>query len=194
MSYVIGPLRLIKGEKDWPEFKAAMAELEQAAINRARQIWTGYSFGGINPKDGQFGIAPLRAREMAHDVTATTLSGTYSFRKNLGSTGWHTLFDYTSRKDVMHAFAGFAFTDEVLRVLEIRWEIGDRIYPIIDIQEAKNWGNFALIIKQDRGDPLIAEPETRVYIRGYVEATGYQTIVPLGFMLFKRKDLIITET
>jgi len=30
-------------------------------------------------------------------------------------------------------------------------------------------------------------------VRGYIESTGYQTIVPLGFQLYKRKDLVITE-
>jgi len=195
MSYIIGPLRLIKGEHDFPEFLQVMRDLQGAAIARAEQIWSpGYKFGGINPKDGQFGIAPLRAREMAHDVSATTLSGTYSFRKNLGATAWHSIFDYTTRKDVLHAFAGFAITDAALNLLELRWQIGDRIYPIMDIQEAKSWGNFALIVKQDMGDQLIAEPETSVYVRAYVETVGWQNIVPLGFQLYKRKDLIISES
>jgi hypothetical protein len=192
--YSIAPYRLLKGENAWGEFIPVLQELQQVAINRAKVLWNGYEFGGIMPKDGEFGIAPLRMREMAHDVSATTLSGSYSFKRTFGSTGWVTIFDYTTRKDVLHAFAGFAFTDEVLRFLELKWTISDRVYPIIDIQEAKGWSNFGIIVKQDIGDDLIAEPETSVYVRGYCETAGLQTIVPLGFMLYKRKDLIISES
>lgn len=194
MSYIIAPMRLVKGEGAYPEFAEVLKSVQDAAIARAKDIWKGYSQGGIYPGDNEFGICPMRAREMAHDVSSTTLSGTYSFRKNLGTAGWHTIFDYTVRKDVIHAFAGFMITDEVLRLLELRMEFGDRKFPILDIQEAKGWGAFAIIFKEDVGKELIAQEESSVYLRGYVEATGYQNIVPIGFQLYKRKDLVISET
>jgi len=194
MSYIIAPLRLVKGEGAYPEFQDVMKAVQDAAINRAKEIWVGYSQGGMYPGDKEFGICPIRAREMAHDLTSVTLSGTYSFRKNLASTAWHTLFDYTVREDILHAFAGFMITDEVLRILELRFEIGDRKYPILDIQEAKGWGAFAILFKEDVGKELIASEETSVYVRGYVESTGYQNFVPLGFQLYKRKDLVLSES
>ena len=194
MSYVIAPLSKVKGEGAYPEYVDVMKAVQDAAISRAKEIWKGYSQGGIYPGENEFGITPFRAREMANDVTATTLSGTYSFRKNLGTTGWHTLFNYNVRTDLIHAFAGFMITDEVLRLLELRFELGDRKYPIIDVQEAKGWGSFAILFKEDAGKELISQEETSVYVRGYVEATGYQNIVPLGFMLYKRKDLVISES
>ena len=194
MSYVIAPLRLVKGEGAYSEFADVLKSVQDAAIARAKDIWKGYSQGGIYPGDNEFGICPLRAREMAKDVYSTTLSGTYNFRKNLGATAWHTIFDYTVRKDIIHAFAGFMITDEVLRLLELRFEFGDRKFPILDVQEAKGWGAFAILFKEDVGKELIAQEESSVYVRGYVEATGYQTIVPLGFQLYKRKDLVISES
>ena len=194
MSYIIAPMRLIKGEGAYPEFVDVLKSVQDAAIARAKDIWKGYSQGGIYPGDNEFGICPMRAREMAKDVSSTTLSGTYSFKKNLGTAGWHTLFDYTVRKDIIHAFAGFAITDEVLRLLELRMEFGDRKFPILDIQEAKGWGSFAILFKEDVGKELIAQEESSVYLRGYVEATGYQNIVPIGFQLYKRKDLVISES
>lgn len=194
MSYIIAPLDKVRGENAFSEYVDVLKALQDKAIERAQQIWEGYEFGGILPGDRQFGIAPLRAREMAHDVSASTLSGTYNFRKNFGATAWHTIFDYNTRKDILHAFAGFMITDEVLRLLEFRIEISDKKLPIVDVQEAKGWGQFAILFKVDEGRELIAEPETSVYVRGYVEATGYQTVVPLGFQLYKRKDLILTET
>ena len=94
----------------------------------------------------------------------------------------------------IHAFAGFMVTDEILRLLELRMELGDRKYPIVDVQEAKGWGRFAILFKEDVGGELIAQEESSVYLRGYVEATGYQTIVPLGYQLYKRKDLVLSES
>jgi len=192
--YVIGPLRLTKGEGMFPEFDAVLKQVEAAGIQRAEKIWPGYTFGGVYPGDHQFGICPLRANEMAHDVSATTLSGTYSFRKNFAAVAWHGVFDYTTRTDILHAFAGFAVTDEILRLLQLRMEVSDRKFPIFDIQEAKGWGSFAILFKEDVGEALIAEPETSVLIKAYVESTGYQSVVPLGFELYKRKDLVISET
>lgn len=194
MTYVIAPLRLVKGENAYPEFRDVIKAVQDAAINRAKEVWEGYDQGGLYPGKNQFGICPLRANEMATDVASTTLSSTYSFRKNLASIGWHTLFDYSVREDVIHAFAGFMVTDDVLRLLELRFEFGDRKYPIIDIQEAKGWGSFAILFKEDVGKELIASERMSVYARGYVESTGYQNIVPIGFQLYKRLDLVITET
>ena len=193
MSYVLGPYKLVKGENAWPEFREALKDLEKVALNRALEIWDGYTFGGIYPGDKQFGICPLRQNEMAADVSATTLSGSYSFRKNYGATAWRPVWNYTTRKDVLHAFAGFMVPDEILNILQLRMEISDRKYPIFDIQEAKGWGSFAILFKEDAGSALVAEPETSVYIRAYLQATGYQTLTPLGFQLYKRKDLVISE-
>lgn len=194
LPFVIAPLDKVKGENAFPGFEEVLKDLQDAAIQRAKDIWKGWEFGGILPGEKEFGICPLRAREMANDVTATTLSGSYNYRKNLGSTGWYTLFDYSVRDDIIHAFAGFKVTDDVLRLLEFRMEMSDKKLPIIDVQEAKGWGQFAILFKVDEGKELIAEPRHSVYLRGYVEASGYQTIVPLGFQLYKTKNLVISET
>lgn len=194
MSFIIAPLDKVKGPNAFPEYVDVLKAVQDAAIERAKEIWKGYGQGGLYPGDNEFGICPLRANEMANDVSSTTLSGTYNFRKNLAATGWHSLFNYTVREDIIHAFAGFMITDEILRLLQLRFEFGDRKFPILDIQEAKGWGSFAILFKEDVGKELISQERTSVYVRGYVEATGYQTIVPLGFQLYKRKDLVITET
>jgi len=193
MSYIIAPLSKVKGEGAFPEYVDVMKSVQDAGINRAKEIWKGFTQGGLYPGDNEFGICPLRANEMATDVADAQVSGTYSFRKLFGTRGWQTLFSYTVREDIIHAFVGFMVTDEVLRLLQFRFEFGDRKYPVLDVQEAKGWGNFAILFKEDVGKELIASEKTSVYVRGYIESTGYQTIVPLGFQLYKRKDLVITE-
>lgn len=194
MSFILAPWNRIKGDNAFPEFEQALADLEEAAIERAKEIWTGYNFGGVEPGEGEFGIRSIPANEVANDVAAQTLSGTYSYKKNLASTGWHNLFNYKVPEDVIHAFAGFGVTDEVLRLLQLRMELGDRKFPIIDIQEAKSWGGFMIVFKTDKGKELIQGPRRAVQVRGYVEATGYQTIVPIGLSLYKNKDFTLSET
>ena len=51
-----------------------------------------------------------------------------------------------------------------------------------------------ILFKEDQGKELIAEPESRVLVKGYCNVTGAQTVIPLGFELYRRKDLVITET
>ncbi len=191
--YVVGPGALVKGENNWDEYLGVLRELQQKTIERAGQIWEGYSFGGIMPGDRQFGMTNLRPEEMAHDVTASSVSGTASFRKSFTATGWTTLFDYVVRDDTVHGLAGFNFPDETLRITKLRWEIGDRKFPIIDVQEAIGWGSFHILFKADQGKELVATEKQRVYVRGYVEATGSQRIIPVGLMLYRRIDLVISE-
>lgn len=193
MPYVIAPLDDVKGLNNWPEYINALRELQQQAFTRAAKIWAGFTPGGINPASGQFGIGPIRPNDVAHDVTDSTPSGTYSYRKNVAATGWRDLFNWTTRNNIITALAGLAVTDDVLRINQLRMEIGGEKFPILDIQEAQRFGRFAILLKTDQGAPLIADPQTFVQIRGYVESIGWQRIVPLGFQLFKAKDLVLTE-
>ena len=194
MPFVFAPLNLVKGEGQYPEFNDVLKSVQDAGIARAKTLWSGFSQGGLTPGDKEFGIIPMRANEMANDVTSTTLSGTYSFRKSYTAGAWRPIFNFTTREDTIHALAGFAFADDVLRFSQIRWEIGDKKYPIIDLQLAQTFGSFALLLKEDAGKEIIIEQEQSVLLRGYCETTGPQRIVPIGFMLYKRKDLVITET
>ena len=194
MPFVFAPLSLVKGEGQYPEFVDVLKAVQDAGIARAKDLWVGFSQGGLTPGDKQFGIVPMRMNEMANDVAAATLSGSYSFRKSYTAGAWRPIFNFTTREDTIHALAGFAFADDVLRFSQIRWEIGDKKYPIIDLQLAQTFGNFALLLKEDAGKEIIIEPEQSVLVRGYCETTGPQRIVPIGFMLFKRKDLVISET
>lgn len=193
--YTLGPAILVKGENNWPEYQEVLRNVQERAIARASDLWNGYTFGGSTPGDKEFGMIALRPNEMASDVSATTLSGSYTFRKNItAASAWRNLFDYSVRDDVIHAFAGFAIPEDTLRMAAIRMEIGDRIYPINHLEEALGWGSFAILFKQKVGDELIAEPRKRVLVKSYHTSIGWQTVIPLGFELFRRKDLVITET
>lgn len=194
MPYVIAPLEEVKSLNNWPEYVSALRELQEQAFTRAADIWKGFTPGGINPVGRKYGIGPLRPNDMAHDVTDSTPSGTYTFRKNItAAAAWRDIFNYSVRDDMIHAFAGFAITDDVLRLSAVKLKIGGEDFPIIDIEEAQRYNRSAILLKTDAGAPLLADPKTFVQIRFYVETVGWQRVIPLGFQLFRNKDLVLTE-
>lgn len=193
MPYIIAPLDKVKGDGEWPEYQNVLRDLQNKAFERASSIWEGFEQGGLTPGNRQFGIAPFRKNDTAGDVSDSTPSGSYSFTKAISATGWQDIFNYTVRNNMIHAFAGFQFTDDVLRVTQLRFEIEDRRFAILDLQEAQAWTKFGIVLKTDELKELIAEPQERVLVRLYAESTGNQRVVPIGFMLYKNLNLILTE-
>jgi len=168
--------------------------VQNAALARAGEIWEGYEQGGLMPGPREYGIGPMRKNDMAGNTTDSTPSGSYSFTKTITATGWQDIFNYTVRDNMIHAFAGFNVQEDTLRIRQLRIEIGDRRFPIWDMNEAQMYDRFGIILKQDEGKELIANPQERVLIRIYADATGNQTVVPIGFSLFKTANLVLTET
>ena len=194
MPYIFAELQKVKGEGQYPEYEDVLKAVQDAAYARAGDIWEGYEPGGLTPGPKQFGVGPLRKNDMAGNTTDSTPSGSYTFTKAITATGWQDIFNYNVRDNMIHAFAGFSFTDQTLRVSQIRVEIGDRRYPIWDIQEAQLYNKFSLVLKEDEAKELIAAPSERVLIRIYAESTGSQRVVPVGLQLFRTANLVLTET
>lgn len=195
MPFIIAPLSSVKGPGQYPEYQDALKSLQDSAFQQAKDLWDGAEPGGLLPGAKQFGIGPFRKNDMAGNTSDSAPSGTYTYNATItAANAWRDIFNYTVRNNMIHAFAGLAFTDDTLRAIQIRMEIGDRRFPIWDIQEAQIYGRFAVIFKEDQGKELIARPQERVLIRIYVESTGVQRVVPLGFQLFRTSNLVLTET
>ncbi|MDI6860218.1 MAG: hypothetical protein QMC85_06960 [Methanocellales archaeon] len=189
MAYIIAPLDKVK--VDYSEFMAVMRQVERVAIARAVEIWPGFSLGGLIPGDKEFGIGNI----LPKDVLG---AGIYSWTQSFASPGsWTNIFSYSVPEDEIHAFAGFAISDPTLIFNQIRLEISDKKYPIWEIEEANLYEKaFAIIIKADPGDELVAQQETSVLLKGYQErgTKGYeQRVIPIGINVYKRKDLVIKE-
>lgn len=193
MPYVIAPLDKVKGLNQWDEYRQGMMDVEKQAVARAVALWTGAQRGGVFPLGAQFGVGPFRKNDMAGDTSDSTPSGTYTFRKNITATAWQDLFNYSVRKDMIHAFVGFLITDDVLRVIQWRFRLGQVSFPIIDVQEAQRYDRFAIILKTDRGTELVVDPNTSVLVRMYAETVGWQRVVPLGLQIYRRTDLVLNE-
>ncbi len=191
MPYLIANLPKI-GLDEAP-FRQSLVDLQNTAFARASSVWDGFTPGGLTPGAKQFGIAPLRKNDMSGDTTDSTPSGSYSYIKSITATGWQDIFNFQVRKDQLLGFGGFSFTDDVLRVSQMRIEIQDRRFPIWDVQLAQNWQSFSLVFKTDEMKELIAEPNNRVLVRIYAESTGNQRVVPIGFTLYRNLNTILTE-
>lgn len=191
MPYMIAPLGLVKGENQYPEYRQILQQLFDGATRRAAQIWNGFEFGGVVPGPRQYGMTPIRPRDIFGGGTATYI-------KRYGSQGsWTDLFSYNVPEDLIHGWAGVAFTDPDLIFAALRWRIEDKLFPIINIEEAHAWSNpFAVLFKQDAGKEIVVPEEQPVLIRAFQErstSASRRRVVPLGFSLYKNKDLVITE-
>lgn len=183
MQYVVCELKKLKTE--YPEFVEATKKLQTKAIERAKEIWPGYTYGGLFPGPKQFGITTALPKFFGSTTTALK-----TFRQNFTSTGWQDIFNLTVQEDVIIGGMGFAITSPTVNITELRMEIGDVKYPRINIEEMQCYDQPAVVFKQG----WYAQEERSFLLRGYVEATGYQRVVPINsFVLYKKKDDVISE-
>lgn len=192
--FIIAPINDVKGLHDYPTFQQAMIAVQGRSYARAGELWEGAKPGGILPLNDQFGVGPFRKEDMSGDTADNTLSGSVTFRRNLTTTGWQDIFNYRVRKDMIHAFVGFLITDDELRITHLRMELGANKFPVWNIEEAKRYDKFGIILNTDPGRELVADPSTTVLLRIRLETVGVQRVVPLGLQLFRRSDMVITET
>lgn len=191
MVYSTAPVNLVKGENAYPEYRDILGVLQDAAIQRAETIWPGFKFGGALPGPGEIGIAPIRARHVYGGGTAT-------WNKSYGSQGsWAQVYSYTVPDDLVHAFAGFMIPDPTLIFSAMRFQIDDKLFPIINIELAHGYdGAFGFILKQDKGKELVVQEKRPVLVRAFQERGTRgrnQRVVPIGFALYRDKNLYITE-
>jgi len=185
MGYVVAEFGKVK--KEFPEFEVASEQLKNQAIARAREIWSGYEFGEMYPKEKQFGITTLLPKFL-YGYSGTVLT---TYRQRFGSSGWQDIFNKTIAEDIIIGAMGFAIPDPSINISELRMEISDVKFPRINIEEMRCYDKPAIIFKQG----WIAEEEKAFKLRGYIEtAKVYQRVIPVaGFVLYKKKDDVISE-
>jgi len=198
-------------KKVFPEFQQTLQEAEQRALSSTKTVWPGLTYGGLTPKENQFGrtnILPMWFADEAGDVLDKNHSpstwGVNSFNIYYSSTspstatipGWKTILQGGNAanvgitpEDVRIIWVGLAFASPTLNISKIRFEIGDTRYPIIDIEELHTFEKPTLIFEK----AFIIPEETHFLLKGFFEASGYQRVIPLGFAYYRRKDTVITE-
>lgn len=209
MSYVICEYDKLK-TSDW--FIKAARDLEANAIRDTEAVWHPLKMGYYAlERTDQFGrttILPENFADEAGDVLDLNHTvrwwGVDNYRQYYTSTspsavvipGWKTLLQGggapigVTPEDIRLAWIGLAFPVKTLLISKIQFEIGDKRFPKIDIEELHNYNKPALIFEEG----FIIPEETHFRLYGFFEDPGYQRVIPLGFQMYRRRDLVISRT
>jgi len=179
-GYVICEYSKVKEE--FPEFLNTMSKLESDMLSLASADWAPLTYGGTNPKAGQFGKSTIMpelfygfgqvAPNLVTWQTYATATGHQGLMSGNGA-------NRTIPEDYKVGLVGFAFLDKVQRITEFKMQIGDRKYPRINIEEAFCYDKPAIIFETG----IVLDEETDFDLKGYVEATGPYKLLPIGMQL-----------
>lgn len=195
--------------KENSAFKASLASLEQEMILKCNADWAPKTFNpdqptGGNDYWGRTTILPALFRgTFLGGVVGTILTGTW--RQRFNTVGHQLLLSgrnagYTIPEDFKIAWAGLAFPNKNQHITEIRFQIGDRKYGRIDLEEMLVYNKPALVFTEG----FTIEEEQSFDLYGFFEGpiptdvSGYasinQYVIPLGFAAYKFIDKTLGDT
>ena len=206
MGYVLIEWKKLKSY--FPEFQEMVAMLEQQSLSLCSKVWPGMTYGRFNPlgttQYGRTTFLPELFMDQNNDVLddahSPTWWGVNSFKQYFTSTsptavaipGWKQILQGAGAggitpEDVIMNLIGFAILDESILFSKLRLEIGDIVHVKMDCEEIHMYEQPAIIFEEGYTIP----EETYLRLRGFFEASGFQRVVPLGFMLYRRKDTLV---
>lgn len=200
-------------QRDYPQFQATFAALENELIRTTNMDWSPKTFGYMLPSSDQYGrttILPSAFRGFGMVYSTTPVAGTNfmpHWRQTLTSTGHQTLIMGERNgnlipEDIKIAWLGLAFPNKQQHLTEIRFQIGDRKFGRIDLEEMRAYNQPALIFEEG----FVLDEETGFDLYGYVEGPIptdlwgpdtpciYQSIVMLGAMYYKNINKVLGNT
>ena len=198
-SYVLAEWDSVQAENS--VFQRALATLDQKVIGKCNADWSPQSFNlrkTLSPGDNQYGRTTILP-ELFHDHSGADMA---HWRQLFTTAGHQTLIagnggGNTIPEDFKVAWAGLAFPNKQQHITEIKWQIGDRKYGRVNIEEIKSYNKPAIIFEEG----FILDEEESFDLYGYVEGpiaisapfiTGlYQRIVMLGAAYFKRVSKVL---
>lgn len=181
-------------------FQRSMANLDRKIIEKCSLEWKPKTFNpnlALSPGAGNFGrttILPALFDDHSGNVMDTTGNGgdpDGTWRQRFTSTGHQVAIQgagtgETMRENIKVAWAGLAFPNKQQHVTEIKYQIGDRKYGRINIEEMQCYNKPAIIFE----DGYILDEEESFHLYAYLEGpipvfhdawTGlYARIVMLG--------------
>jgi len=186
VQYVICEYEKVK--QNFPEFGTMMQNLRNSLIAEAASKWAPLTFGGLNPRSGQFGettILPplfndLNGNQMVtwkQNFTALQVVGSLAGTAQGLITGSGTAG--TIPEDYMVGFAGVCFLDKAIKVSEIKIQIGDRKIGRINLEEAMVYNKPCVVLEEG----FMLDEEEGFELYGYIQAQGDQRIKLLGLQL-----------
>jgi len=181
-------------QKEYPKFREAVRALEQEAIAKCAADWfpgrpVEQVVGYLTPRAGeQFGRTTILPA-LFQDNTGTQM---VTWRQKFTSTGHQRIIagaksGYTIPEGFKVAWIGLAFPNKQHQISEIKFQIGDRKYGRIDLEEIRRYNKPALIFEKG----FIIDEEQSFELFGYVENADYQRIVMLGACYYKVIDKVL---
>jgi len=182
-------------QKDNSVFQQALKRLEIQAITKCNMDWAPRTFNplrALGPSGREYGRTTI-IPALFENASAVRLS---TWRLSLTSAGNQTLIagdgsGNTIQEDFKIAWAGVAFPNKQQHITELKWQIGDRKYGRINIEELKSYNKPAIIFE----DGYMLDEEESFHLYGYVEGdlpsqspfitAVYQRVVLLGAAYFK---------
>jgi hypothetical protein len=176
-------------------FQRALQTLDQRMITKCNADWAPLRFNlmrPLSPSDGSYGRTTILP-ELFDDHNAVQMA---HWRQLFTTSGHQTLIagcrsGNTLPEDFKVAWAGLAFPNKQQHITEIKWQIGDRKYGRINIEEIKSYNKPAIIFEEG----FIINEEESFDLYGYVEGPIaieepfieglYQRIVMIGAAYFK---------
>jgi hypothetical protein len=177
-------------QKENPKFQRAFADLEQKMIAKCNAEWSPKTCGYLVPKADQYGrtsVLPALFKGADGSVLA-------HWRQKLTSTGSQLLLYGAGSGNVIPenfkiAWLGLAFPNKQQNISQIKFQIGDTKYGLMDLEEMKIYEKPALIFEEG----LIIDEETSFELYGYVEEADYQRIVMLGAAYYSVIDKVLGQ-
>ena len=175
-------------------FQLAMQQTEQRVVNLCLSDWAPKRFDvrrALSPPSGFFGRTTILP-ELFDDNAGTAMS---TWRQSFTSSGHQTIITggnagNTIPEDFKVAWIGLAFPNKQQHITEVKWQIGDRKFGRIDIEEMHAYKTPAIIF--DEGF-LINEEESfdlYAYVQGPIPSDNtfvtslFQRVVMLGAVYF----------
>lgn len=176
--------------KQDPRYQRALKSLETRAVNYTAQKWfprktVAEAFGYLTPETGkQFGrttIIPALFDGQFAGGTVPGLNPMPTWRQFMSVTGHQLLITgghagYTIPEDFIVAWAGLAFPNKNQHITEIKWQIGDRKYGRINLEEFQGYNKPAIIFEEG----FIIDEEESFDMYGYVEGDHQNNLLPLS--------------
>jgi len=186
--------------EQYPNFQMAFASLEDLMIRKCSAEWAPKQFGKLTPNAGQYGRTSILPA-LFWDHNGARLTGSW---RQLYTTAGHQLLlsgnpaaGYVIPEDMKVAWIGLAFPNKQQHISEIRFQIGDRKYGRINLEEMRIYNKPALIFEEG----FIIDEEQSFDLHGFVEGpiaiaapfiTGvYQNMVMLGAAYYKIIDKVL---
>jgi len=175
-------------KKEFPDFQRAFAELEADMVAKCDAEWMPKSYGYMTPGANQYGATSILPEVFRGFNTAIMAH----WRQLITSTGNQLLIYGNGTgaimpEDIKVAWLGLAFPNKQQNITELRWQISDKKYGRINIEEIKSYNKPALIFEEG----FVLNEEESFDLWGYVEEADFQRIVMLGALYYKTIDRVL---